>query len=115
MLQPEDIDFLAEKIAEDFLDNSVAITTQLLARNELENFLDLIGRKDLIAKAIESREPIVKSKKIAVFGERPNGCSESDLKEAARLVGLEDTSCLEFHLEYKDAKKMDFEKYKNNL
>jgi hypothetical protein len=114
MLQPEDIAFLSEKIAEDFLDNSVEITTRLLAQNELENFLRLIGRNDLITEAIDSREPIIKSKKIAIFGERPNGCSESNLKEAARMVGLEDTSCLEFHLDYKDAKKADFERYRNN-
>ncbi len=114
MLQPEDIAFLAEKIAEDFLDNSVEITTRLLAQNKLEDFLRQIGRSDLITEATDSREPIVKSKKIAVYGERPNGCSERDLKEAAKMVGLEDTSCLELHLEYKDAKKADFERYRNN-
>lgn len=114
MLQPEDVDLLANEIAEDFVYNSIEITTRLLAQNELENFLRLIGRQDLINKAIDSREAVIKLKKIAIFGERPNGCSENDLKEAARMVGIEDTSCLEFHLEYKDAKKTDFEKFRNN-
>lgn len=39
MPQPEDVDFLANEIVEDFVCNSIEITTRLLAQNGLENFL----------------------------------------------------------------------------
>lgn len=114
MLQGEDIDYLSNEIAEDFLYNSTDIVSQLLAKNELEGFLELIGRKDLIYKAIENREPVIKTKKIAVIGDRPNGCSENDLRRAAEMVGLKNTSCLEFY-GFEEAKRMVMKnKFKNN-
>lgn len=114
MLQAEDIDYLSNEVAEDFLYNSMDIVSRLLAKNELEAFLELIGRKDLIAKAIENREPGVRFKKIAIIGDRPNGCSENDLREAAKMVGLDNTYCLEFY-GFDEAKKMVMkDKFKNN-
>ena len=114
MLQAEDINYLSNEIAEDFLDNSVDIVSRLLAKNELEEFLELIGRKDLIMKAIDNREPAVMVKKLAIIGDRPNGCSENDLREAAKMVGLDNTYRLEFY-GFDEAKKMVMkDKFRNN-
>ena len=114
MLQAEDIDYLSNEVAEDFLYNSMDIVSRLLAKNELEAFLELIGRSDLIAKAIENREPVVMVKKIAIIGDRPNGCSENDLREAAKMVGLDNTYSLEFY-GFDEAKKMVMkDKFRNN-
>lgn len=106
----EDIGELSDRIAELFLDSSEAIISKLYANSRLYEFLDLIDAKK-IASEISSRPKNI-IKKILVIGQTSGG-SEKIFRKVAESVGVSGDR-LECYLDYFDAKKIDFEKFRNN-
>ena len=110
VVQVEDLTRLADKVANEFLDNSESIIADLYARGKLEEFLDLVKMRRLANEITSS--PSIKAKKIVVVGQS-SGASERDYRLAAESMGV-DPNTIEFYLNYEDGKKMRFEKYKGN-
>lgn len=110
MLDAADIGELSERVAELFIESSEAILSKLYANSKLSEFLELIDAKK-IASEISSR-PKDLIQKIVVIGQTSGG-SEKVFRQTAESVGV-DGERLELHLNYRDAKKIDFEKYRNN-
>lgn len=110
MVQVEHLTRLADKVAEEFLEDSEAIIANLYAKGKLDEFLDLVGMKKLAAEIASTST--IRTKKIVVVGQSAGG-SERDYRLAATNMGVEPND-VEFYLDYYDGKKINFEKYKNN-
>lgn len=110
MVQVEDLTRLADRVADEFLENSEAIIADLYARGKLDEFLDIVKMQKIADEVASS--PSLKTKKIVVVGQS-SGASERDYRLAAENMGV-DPDSIEFYLNYDDGKKMRFEKYKDN-
>lgn len=105
-----DISELSERIAELFVDSSEAIVSKLYANSKLSEFLELIDAEK-IANEITSRSKAI-IQKILVIGQTSGG-SEKAFRKTAENVGVSGDR-LELYLDYFDAKKINFEKFRNN-
>ena len=111
MINPAYLPELSERVAEGFLEDYNSIIENIYARGLLDDFLEMTGLKYL--KNIESETPKIKTnKKIVVIGQKCGG-SKNDYIRAIHSVGLSENS-VELHLDYKDGKTINVDKYKNN-
>lgn len=109
MLQAEHLQELSDKVAEDFLENSVEIISMIFAKGKIDEFLELTGQKHFKDEILS--KPKIVAKKILVIGQT-SGNSEKDFKTMAQNMGV-DPNSLELYLDYHDAKKINFEKFRN--
>lgn len=100
---------ISDIVANAFVDRSVEIISHLNQTNKLDLFLKITGLKSLVSK--EQERTLMSTKKVLVVG--AGMAKESDYRRKLRDASISSEN-FEFHLGYHDAKKIDFDKYKNN-
>ena len=105
MLNVEELFELEESIKDELDDYLTHALSSMNRSGQLEDFLRLLGMEHLLKK--ESGYEVYKTGKIVVIGQ--SDVRPEVLLSIAKQLGL-DKKRFEFHLEYEDAKKYNFQK-----
>ena len=108
-LDEEQLLAVSEIVGNAFLDDPIKIISHLDATDKLDEFLKITGLKSEVRKELERN--LIKTKKVLVVGH--GLAKETDYRQQCKNAGISPEN-FEFHLEFEDGAKMDFEKYRNN-